>query len=125
VCAIAHGCDVVQKSRYASLFGVPVALLGLAGYVAILASLMRDGDAARAATTLVALTGFGFSAWLTYVEVARLDAICIWCVGSAVCMTALAVLSVWRLLATPGGPGSFSQDGAADGARATASPRPT
>ena len=42
VCAIAHGCATVQKSRYAELAGVPVALLGLLGYVAILLSLMRD-----------------------------------------------------------------------------------
>lgn len=99
VCAIAHGCDVVQKSRYASLVGIPVAVLGLGGYAAILASLLRDDDLGRSATAFAALTGFGFSVWLTYVEVARLDAICIWCVGSAVCMTALAVLSVSRLMA--------------------------
>ena len=47
------------------------------------------------------LAGFGFSAWLTYVEVARLDAICIWCVGSAVCMTLLAALSAARVLSAP------------------------
>ena len=43
--------------------------------------------------------GAGFSGWLTYVEVVRLDAICIWCVGSAVCMLLLAVLSSVRMLA--------------------------
>jgi uncharacterized membrane protein len=110
-CAIAHGCDVVQQSAYAELAGVPVALLGVAGYVAILLSLLRDGEAARTATAFLALAGFGFSAWLTWVEVAELQAICIWCVGSAVCMTALAGLSVARLFLgppalTPGGAGS-------------------
>jgi uncharacterized membrane protein len=100
-CAVSHGCATVQKSRYAELGGVPVALLGLAGYVAILASLARDGEAARTATAFLALAGFGFSAWLTYVELARLDAICSWCVGSAICMTLLAALSVTRLLAAP------------------------
>ena len=96
VCAVAHGCATVQQSRYAELGGVPVALLGVAGYVAILLSLAGDGEAARTATAFLALAGFGFSAWLTYVEVARLDAICSWCVASAVCMTLLAVLSVAR-----------------------------
>jgi uncharacterized membrane protein len=101
VCAISHGCATVQQSRYAELAGIPVALLGLAGYVAILVSLLRDGEAARTATAFMALAGFGFSAWLTYVEVVRLDAICIWCVGSAICMTLLAALSVTRMLGAP------------------------
>ena len=99
VCGIAHGCATVQTSEYAELAGVPVALLGLLGYAAILASLARDGETARTATAFLALAGFGFSAWLTYVELARLDAVCSWCVASAACMTALAALSVTRLLA--------------------------
>jgi uncharacterized membrane protein len=101
VCAVAHGCATVQQSEYADFAGIPVALLGLGGYVAILASLARDGEAWRTATAFLALAGFGFSAWLTYVEVARLDAICIWCVGSALCMALLAGLSVARLLSAP------------------------
>jgi uncharacterized membrane protein len=101
VCAISHGCETVQHSRYAEVVGVPVALLGLAGYVAILLSLLRDGELPRTAAAFFALAGFGFSVWLTYVEVARLDAICIWCVGSAICMTLLAGLSAVRLVAAP------------------------
>lgn len=97
VCAIAHGCAIVQKSSYSQLGGVPVALLGLLGYVAILASLAGNGERARTATAGLAFAGFGFSAWLTYVEVAELQAICIWCVGSALCMTVLAGLSAARL----------------------------
>ena len=101
VCAIAHGCATVQKSHYAELLGVPVALLGLLGYVGILAALARDGEQGRTAAAFLSLAGFGFSVWLTYVEVARLDAICIWCVGSAICMTLLAGLSAVRLVAAP------------------------
>jgi uncharacterized membrane protein len=101
VCAVAHGCATVQQSDYAELAGIPVALLGLGGYVAILASLARDGEAWRTATAFLALAGFGFSAWLTYVEIVKIEAICIWCVGSAVCMTLLAALSVARLLSAP------------------------
>jgi uncharacterized membrane protein len=101
VCAISHGCETVQHSRYAELAGVPVAVLGLFGYVGILLSLLRDDEAARMVTALIALTGFGFSAWLTYLEIARIDAICIWCVGSAICMTLLAILSAVRLVAAP------------------------
>ena len=101
VCAIAHGCATVQKSDYAMLAGVPVALLGALGYIAILAALIRDDEHARTAAVFLSLVGLGFSGWLTYVEIVKLDAICIWCVGSAICMTLLAVLSVARLLSAP------------------------
>jgi uncharacterized membrane protein len=98
VCAISHGCAVVQQSRYATVAGVPVAVAGLAGYAAILVTLARDGEDWRAATAFLALAGAGFSAWLTWVEVGILHAICIWCVASAVCMAVLAVLSVIRAM---------------------------
>ena len=98
VCGISHGCATVQQSEYAELAGVPVALLGLVGYAGILLTLLRDDETARTATALLSLVGAGFSGWLTYVEVARLDAICSWCVGSAVCMLLLAVLSAGRML---------------------------
>jgi uncharacterized membrane protein len=99
VCALSHGCETVQKSRYSELAGVPVALLGLLGYVAILAALARDGEEGRLLAAFLSLAGFGFSLWLTYTEVAKLHAICPWCVASAVCMTLLAGLSAVRLLA--------------------------
>ena len=101
VCAVAHGCATVQHSRYAALAGVPVALLGLAGYVAILAALARDGESGRTAAAFLSLAGLGFSGWLTYVEVRVLHAICVWCVGSAVCMALLAALTIRRMLVPP------------------------
>jgi uncharacterized membrane protein len=103
-CAIAHGCEAVQRSGYAELAGIPVALLGLLGYTAILLTLLWDGERARSATALLALAGAGFSGWLTYVEIARLDAICAWCVASALCMAVLAGLAVARLLSAPDPP---------------------
>jgi uncharacterized membrane protein len=109
-CAIAHGCEIVQRSSYAALAGVPVAVLGLAGYAAILASLAFDGERARTAAAFLSLAGLGFSGWLTYVEVGVLDAICAWCVGSALCMGALAALSVARLLGAPA-PGAGEERG--------------
>jgi uncharacterized membrane protein len=98
VCAIAHGCETVQRSSYAKVAGVPVALTGLFGYIAVLVSLTRDGEDWRLATAFLSLAGLGFSLWLTWVEVGILHAICIWCVGSAVCMATLAGLSVARVL---------------------------
>ena len=101
VCAVAHGCATVQKSDYAQLAGMPVALLGVFGYLAILASLVRDTEATRTAAAFLSIGGLAFSGWLSYVEVFELDAICIWCVGSAICMALLAGLSVARLLSAP------------------------
>jgi uncharacterized membrane protein len=92
------GCERVQSSRWAELAGVPVAVLGLGGYAAILASLALPEEQGALAAAFLSLVGFGFSAWLTYVEIAKIDAICQWCVASAVLMTALALVSVARLL---------------------------
>jgi uncharacterized membrane protein len=97
-------CERVQMSEYAKLAGVPVALLGLIAYLTVLASLALPDALGRSVAAFVSLVGFGFSAWLTYVELAKLDAVCQWCVASALVMTALAAVSVARLLraAEPG-----------------------
>jgi uncharacterized membrane protein len=93
-----HGCERVQSSTYAKVGGIPVAALGLGGYVAIAIALLAPGERARLVATALTLTGFGFGAYLTYLELFVIDAICQWCVASAVLLTGLAVLSVWRLL---------------------------
>jgi len=98
VCEIAHGCERVQTSRWSRLAGVPVAALGLVAYAGILAALLAPGERARTVSAVLALVGAGFSAYLTYREVFSIHAICIWCVGSAALMTALAVLTVVRLV---------------------------
>jgi uncharacterized membrane protein len=97
VCEIAHGCEKVQTSEWSKVAGVPVAVLGLIGYVGILAALFVPGEAAATAAAGMALVGAGFSAYLTYREVFTIDAICIWCVASAILMTLLAILTVVRL----------------------------
>jgi uncharacterized membrane protein len=102
VCNIAHGCHKVQTSDYAKLAGIPVALLGLIGYVVLLGALLApQGETARMVAALTALVGFGFSLYLTYRELFTIDAICQWCVGSAILMTGLAVVCTWRLLRDP------------------------
>jgi uncharacterized membrane protein len=84
------------------LDGIPVAVLGLAGYLVIGAVLLTPGQSARLAAAALAISGFGFSAYLTYLELAVIDAICQWCVASATLMTALAMLTVWRLTLNDG-----------------------
>lgn len=99
VCNIAHGCHKVQTSEYSKLAGVPVALLGLLGYVVIFAALLvPQGEIARMVAALTALVGFGFSMYLTYRELFTIDAICQWCVLSAILMTLLAIVTTWRVL---------------------------
>lgn len=98
LCLASGGCEKVQSSHWSKLGGVPVAVLGLAGYAAILALVFVPGEAGLAVTAMVALVGFGFSLYLTWAELFRIHAICQWCVASAVLMTALAALSVVRLL---------------------------
>jgi uncharacterized membrane protein len=92
-------CSQVQKSQYSELVGVPVALIGLLGYIAILGSLLAsEGERARFVTSTLTLGGFGFSAYLTYRELFTLHKICEWCVGSAVLMTIIMCLAIWRFL---------------------------
>jgi uncharacterized membrane protein len=98
-CTAGESCTKVQTSIYSELAGVPVALMGLIGYVAILASLLApETERTRFATLVLTLGGFGFSAYLTYRELFSIHAICEWCVTSAIVMTFLMLLSVWRFL---------------------------
>ena len=98
VCFSNGGCETVQSSRYAKLDGIPVAVLGLLGYIAILLSLALRGDLGRLAGFGVALIGFLFSVYLTYRELFTIKAICQWCVSSAVLVTVLVILTAARVL---------------------------
>ena len=91
-----HGCETVAKSHYAHLAGINVAVIGIVGYALLLAAAVLPGDAGRFGGFLMALVGFGFSAYLTYLELFVIDAICQWCVASAVLMTLLFIVSALR-----------------------------
>ena len=92
------GCETVQESEYAELFGVPVALLGLIAYTAILGLVAWDAPSARLAGAALALAGFLFSAYLLVVQLFVIDAICVWCLANdAVIAPALAVMTALRL----------------------------
>lgn len=101
ICAINQGCEKVQSSKYAKVGGVPVPLLGLIGYLGILGTLLVRGELARLATAGLAIFGMLFSGYLTFLELFRIHAICQWCVGSAITMTAIAVLATIRALRAP------------------------
>jgi uncharacterized membrane protein len=87
-CTAGQSCVKVQTSQWSKLGGVPVALIGLIGYIAIVISLLvPDREESRLATLGLTLVGFGFSAYLTYRELFSIHAICEWCASSAVILT--------------------------------------
>jgi uncharacterized membrane protein len=96
------GCQTVADSSYSHLFGVNVAVFGIAGYVMLFAAALAAGDLGRFAGLMLALVGFGFSAYLTYLELFTIDAICQWCVASAILMTVLLALNVVRAIGYTG-----------------------
>jgi uncharacterized membrane protein len=93
-----HGCATVAHSSYSHLLGLPVSIYGFVGYAAIFVSSLIAGDAGRTAGFALALIGVGFSAYLTYLELFVIDAICQWCVASAITMTALLAACTLRML---------------------------
>lgn len=104
-CLASGSCETVQSSRYAKLAGVPVPVLGLIGYVSIFLTLWVRGDLGRVAGFGLALGGFLFSGYLTYRELFTIKAICQWCVGSAVVMTLLVLITAVRAVRGEPAPG--------------------
>jgi len=107
MCIGSGGCTVVNSSRYSEVNGIPVAVLGVIGYAAILALLFleqRSGFFQENGTMMlfgVTLTGFLFTLYLIYVEVALIKAYCPFCITSQAVMTLIFILSVIRLVRQP------------------------
>lgn len=103
-CAIAAGCGVVQNSPWSKLFGIPVPVLGIVGYVGILGALLapQRNELVRLALVVMSGIGFLFSMFLMYRAYITLDAFCPFCTTSAVMMTLLAIISVTRFVMGPG-----------------------
>ena len=104
ICVGTGGCAVVQASRYAVVAGIPIALLGGLLYLGLLGLSLWRLRARFATPTFVpmgifglALAGTLYSGYLTYLELFVIGAICTWCVGSAILVTAIAVLAAWDL----------------------------
>jgi uncharacterized membrane protein len=83
-----EGCETVQSSRYASLLGIPVALLGLVAYGGLIFSAALWREAGIYLGLLISLIGTLFSAYLTYLEIFVIGALCQWCLASAAIMVA-------------------------------------
>ncbi|RPJ55429.1 MAG: vitamin K epoxide reductase family protein [Dehalococcoidia bacterium] len=106
-CGGSSGCETVKDSAYARLLGIPMPVLGLVSYFTLLILLILHGrflanEAVWAAYTALAIFGISlmgvlYSAYLTYLELFVIEAICRWCVASAIIMTAIFFLSTLNL----------------------------
>jgi len=107
MCIGSGDCKTVNASRYAEVYGIPVAVLGVAGYAAILAVLLlghRPGFLQQNGTLLffgLSLTGFLFTLYLVFVEVALIKAYCPFCITSQTAMTLIFIISVIQLVRQP------------------------
>ena len=103
-CGASGGCETVQTSQWAVFLGLPVAFYGVAGYVAILIvalAALRPAALTKKNWNVMwvgfATVGVLFTAYLTYLELFVIHAICRWCVGSAVIITAIWIVSLQSL----------------------------
>ena len=101
------GCSIVNASGYSKVSGIPVAVVGMGGYLAILVMLLlerKPGFFAENASMILfglTLTGFFFTVWLIFVELALIKALCPFCVTSQITMTAIFILTVIRVIKQP------------------------
>lgn len=97
-CSILKGCEIVTTSEYAVILGVSIALLGALYYLAIFLGTVLYLDSKRALVlklvALLPVAGFAFSLYLVYLMLFVLDAICLYCMGSATTSTLLFILSL-------------------------------
>jgi uncharacterized membrane protein len=107
MCIGSKDCAVVNASRYSEVSNVPVAVIGMGGYGALLAILWlerRPGFFKQNGSLIffgVSLVGFLFTAYLVFVEIALIKAFCPFCIASQVSMTLIFILSVVRLIKQP------------------------
>jgi uncharacterized membrane protein len=102
-CPFATGCDAVQNSPYAVLFGIPVSLLGAPGFTAFIVLALAGLRSARArrgclrALLVLSLLEVGFTSYMAYLQVSVIRAICSWCMLSAAVTVALAAVVIYAV----------------------------
>lgn len=98
------GCHNVNFSPYSEINGIPVSIFGLAAYLAIICILILEARLKLAkengplAIFGISLGGVAFTAYLTYLEIYVINAICPFCVASAVIITLIFILAIIRLV---------------------------
>lgn len=98
------GCETVQRSAYSRLAGIPVAYLGLAMYLVLAAGALSARRFALHLTTAVVVGALGFSIYLLVVQLAVIDAVCVWCVSSDAVILLLAAVTAMRELGSGADP---------------------
>ncbi|SRR5258706_247813 len=107
MCIGSHGCSIVNASGYSSIHGIPVAVVGILGYLSILAVFYLERKPGFFQTNgsmvqfTLTLTGFLFTVWLVFVEVALIRAYCPFCITSQISMTLIFILTVIRVIQQP------------------------
>ena len=91
------GCETVQQSSYSELLGVPVAVLGLVGYVVVGGTAAFADDLARALGAVAAIVGLAFALYLLWAQIGPIGAFCQWCLASDAIITLLVPLTLLRL----------------------------
>ena len=93
-------CDIVNRSIYSTVFGIPVALIGIAGYAVLLglATAYRANEQTPVILLAASLAGLAFALYLTYIEAFVLAVWCILCLSSLMLILMIAVLSSWLVL---------------------------
>ncbi|HJW82848.1 MAG TPA: vitamin K epoxide reductase family protein [Anaerolineae bacterium] len=100
LCTVAGGCETVNTSPYSTLGGIPVALIGLGAYLVVgglAVASTRDWPIGETAPLMIfglSLIGVLYSAYLTYLELFVIHAVCPWCVVSALLMTSIWILAL-------------------------------
>jgi uncharacterized membrane protein len=98
VCTRGGGCETVQRSHYAVLLGVPIAIYGVAAWALALALLAWDTATARTLVAAVALVSSAFAVYLVILQLAVIDAVCVWCMANDVVLVpAFAAAAMLRL----------------------------
>ena len=89
-------CDIVNRSEYSEIQGIPVAGIGVIGYAAlfVLSTFWRSQPETPTRLLVAALAGLAFALYLTYVEAYVLTTWCILCVGSLVLISLISLLSI-------------------------------
>jgi len=93
-------CDLVNRSTFSEIHGIPVALVGLLGYILLFALSLKPHNWATIFRFAAALVGVGFAVYLAYIEAYVLAVWCLLCIGSLsmiLTITLLAGIAVWRL----------------------------
>ena len=109
-CPFATGCDAVQASPHAAFFGIPVSFLGMLGfatYIALAIAGLRSAPGARwylHALLVLSVVEVGFTAYMAYLQLTVIRAICSWCMLSAGITAVLALVVLYALLRTEGNP---------------------